>query len=63
MATLDETILISYGGLENNSLQSMINSNEDETEESPYIDMIKHYDEDNFNTFIKDENAHFSLLK
>ena len=65
MVTLEETILSSYGGLKNNSLTSIINSNEDETEESPYIDMMKnspYYDEDNFNNFIKDKNTHFSLL-
>ena len=65
MVTLDETILSAYGGLENNSLTSLINSNEDDTEESPYIDMIQnspYYDENNFNNIIEDKNTHFSLL-
>ena len=65
MLTLDETILSAYGGLENNSLTSLINSNEDDTEESPYIDIIQnspYYDENNFNNFIEDKNTHFSLL-
>ena len=42
-----------------------INSNEDDTEESPYNDIIQnspYYDENNFNNFIEDKNTHFSLL-
>ena len=65
MLTLDETILSAYRGLENNSLTSLINSNEDDTEESPYIDIIQnspYYDENKFNNFIEDKNTHFSLL-
>ena len=65
MLTLDKTILSAYRGLENNSLTSLINSNEDDTEESPYIDIIQnspYYDENKFNNFIEDKNTHFSLL-
>ena len=65
MVTLDETILSAYGGLENNSLTSLIDSNEDDTEESLYIEIIQnspYYDENNFNNFIEDKNTHFSLL-
>ena len=64
MSSLDEIILSSYGGLEQNSLSNLIDDNDEVTERSTLINMTKHspyFDLEHFNTFIRDKKNKFTI--
>ena len=61
MITLDENILRSYGGLNDNSLKHVLHSNEDENDDNNYLNVITHscyYDTDHLNETLKNIKTH-----
>ena len=65
MITLDENILRSYGGLNDNSLRHVLHSNEDENDNNNYLNATTHscyYDTDHLNATLKKHKNSFTIF-